>query len=68
MAGRFEGLSDLEWKLFEDIFSEEAKKGKGMPHVPYRYVINTLLYILITGCRWCDIPKEVQWASKSSAH
>ncbi|MBD6620832.1 transposase, partial [Komarekiella sp. 'clone 1'] len=20
MAGRFEGLSDLEWKLFEDIF------------------------------------------------
>ena len=68
MAGRFEGLSDLEWKLFEDIFPEGARKGKGMPHVPYRYVINTLLYILITGCRWCDIPQEAQWASKSSAH
>jgi hypothetical protein len=51
MAGRFEGLSDLEWKLFEDKFPEEVKKGKGMPHVPYRYAINTLLYILITGCR-----------------
>jgi hypothetical protein len=23
MAGRFEGLSDLEWKLFEDIFPNE---------------------------------------------
>jgi hypothetical protein len=35
MAGRFEGLSDLEWKLFEDIFPEEpSKRGKGMPNVP----------------------------------
>jgi hypothetical protein len=32
MAGRFEGLSDLEWKLFEDIFPKQAsKRGKGMP-------------------------------------
>ncbi len=29
MAGRFEGLSDLEWKLFEDIFPPEPeKRGK----------------------------------------
>jgi transposase len=56
MAGRFEGLSDLEWKLFEDIFPPEPeKRGKGMPHAPYRYVLNSLLYILITGCRWCDL-------------
>ena len=49
MAGRFQGLSDLEWKLFEDIFPEEpSKRGKGMPHTPYRYVLNSLLYILIT--------------------
>ncbi len=26
MAGRFEGLSDLEWKLFEDIFPGETRK------------------------------------------
>jgi hypothetical protein len=24
MAGRFEGLSDLEWKLFEDAFLDLA--------------------------------------------
>ena len=69
MAGRFEGLSDLEWKLFEDIFPEKPqKRSRGMPPVPFRYVLNSLLYILITGCRWCDLPYGKQWASKSSAH
>lgn len=69
MAGRFEGLSDLEWKLFEDIFPPESeKRGKGMPHAPYRHVLNSMLYILITGCRWCDLPRGNMWASKSSSH
>lgn len=68
MAGRFEGLNDLEWKLFEDIFPTQRKRGKGMPHVPFRYVVNSLLYILITGCRWCDLPQGQAWASKSAAH
>lgn len=26
MAGRFEGISDLEWRLFEDIFPREPEK------------------------------------------
>ncbi len=39
-----------------------------MPHVPFRYVLNSLLYILITGCRWCDLPQGEIWASKSAAH
>ena len=39
-----------------------------MPHVPFRYVLNSLLYILITGCRWCDLPQGKIWASKSSAY
>jgi transposase len=30
--------------------------------------VNTLLYVLITGCRWCNLPQGVQWASKSAAH
>ncbi|WP_219725057.1 transposase [Fischerella thermalis] len=35
---------------------------------PARHVLNTLLYVLITGCRWCDVPKGEIWASKSAAH
>ena len=69
MAGRFEGLSNLEWKLFEDLLPQPAeKRGRGMPHAPFRKVLNTQLYVLITGCRWCDIPQGEQWGSKSSAH
>lgn len=69
MAGRFEGVSDVEWQLFADIFpSETAQRGRGMPRVSVRKALNSLLYILITGCRWCDIPRGKQWAAKSSAH
>src|SRR5918911_1787312 len=69
MAGRFEGVSDLEWRLFEDVFPPAPpKRGRGMPHAPFRKVLNTLLYILITGCRWCDVPRGPQWASKSATH
>ena len=69
MAGRFEGLSELEWRLFEDIFPPEPeKRSRGMPKTPFGKVLNTLLYVLITGCRWCDVPRGAQWGSKSAAH
>ena len=69
MAGRFEGLSDLEWRLFEDVFPPAPpKRHRGMPHAPFRQILNTLLYVLITGCRWCDVPRGPQWASKSATH
>jgi len=62
-------LSDLEWKLFEAVMTEEGeKRGRGMPHAPFRCILNTLMYVLVTGCRWCDVPKGENWASKSSAH
>ena len=58
MAGRFEGLSDLEWQLLADMRpAAPPQRGRGMPHTPFRKVVNTLLYVLITGCRWCDLPR-----------
>ena len=68
MAGRFEGLREDEWKLFEHIFSVEETKGRGQPKASVRSSLNSLMYILITGCRWCDIPYGPQWASKSASH
>ena len=69
MAGRFEGVSDLEWRLFEDVFPPAPpKRRRGMPHAPFRKILNTLLYILITGSRWCDVPHGPQWGSKSATH
>ncbi|NRB06067.1 MAG: transposase, partial [Richelia sp.] len=50
MAGRFEGLSNLEWSLFEDIFPKAPeKRERGMPYSSFLYVLNTLVYMLITG-------------------
>ena len=61
MAGRFEGLSDSEWRLFEDILPPAPlKRRRGMPHAPFRQLLNTLLYILITGSRCCDVPHGPQ--------
>jgi transposase len=68
MAGTFEGLTDSEWKLFAELFPPEpAKRGRGMPHTPFRKLVHTLLSVLITGCRWCDLPRGPQGASKSAA-
>jgi hypothetical protein len=39
-----------------------------MLHPLFCKVVNTLLYVLITGCRWCDIQPGPQWASRSAAH
>ena len=48
MAGRFKGLSNLERSLFEDIFPKPPeKREREMLHFSFRYVLKTLLYILI---------------------
>ena len=68
MAGRFEGVSDLEWRLFEDVFPPAPpKRGRGMPHAPFRKILNTLLYVLITGCRWCDVPRAAMGLEECDA-
>ena len=69
MAGRFEGVSDLEWRLFEDVFPPAPpKRRRGMLPAPFRPMLHTLLYILLTGCRWGDVLRGPQWASKSATH
>jgi transposase len=61
MAGRFEGLRGLGWQLFEDIFPPAPPmRGRSMPPTPVRTVVNSLLHILITSCRWCDLPRGAQ--------
>lgn len=69
MSGRFTGVTDQEWSLVESALPPlPEKRGKGMPAVPRRHVINSLLHMLITGCRWCDLPREEGFAARSSSH
>jgi len=69
MAGRFEGVRDLAWRLFEEVFPPAPpKRRRGMLPAPFRPMLHTLLYILLTGCRWGDVLRGPQWASKSATH
>ncbi len=47
---------------------EVEKRRRGMPHAFYLYVLNTLIYILITLLPLVDIPSGEIWTSKSSTH
>jgi hypothetical protein len=54
MAGRFAGVSDLEWRLFEDIFPPAPpKRRRGMPHAPFRKLLHTLLDVLMKVFQSC---------------
>ena len=70
MSGRFEGISDEAWLLLGSMMPGYGeRRGRGMPPAPFRAVINSILYVLITGCRWCDIPDDRDvFASKTSSH
>ncbi|RME57441.1 transposase, partial [Candidatus Parcubacteria bacterium] len=51
--------------MLEPLFpAPPAKRGRGMPPVPRRHALNTILYVGITGCRWCDVPRTGPFASK----
>ena len=68
MAGTCDGLSALAWKLFADVFPPEpTPRGRGMPPPPFRKVVTTLLYVLSTGCRGCDLRRGAQGASTRAA-
>ena len=67
MAGAFNGVTDAQWSVLSNII-EIPYNGRGRPRPDRRKLINTILYVLITGCRWCDVPVGEQWAKRSTAH
>jgi len=69
MAGRFEGVSDEQWDAMKAYFPQRSENpGRGHPPTAPRRVVNSILYILITGSRWCDLPPQPQFAPRSTSH
>lgn len=69
MPGRFEGLSVEQLDLlYRFMPPEPEKRGKGKPPAPWSEVLNTIFYVLITGCRWADVPNGSIWGARSTAH
>lgn len=67
MSGKFEGLTHTQWMILMPLLPELPYKF-GRPRPDRRKLLNTILYVLISGCRWCDVPIGPQWAKRSTAH
>lgn len=52
-------LTAKQWELIAPLFADEDRTGQvGRPPVPARDVLNGVLWILKTGARWRDLPRE----------
>src|SRR5215472_5263412 len=49
-------LTDLQWAFIRPLLPPPARTGR--PRAPDRQTIEGILYVLITGCRWQDLPRE----------
>jgi transposase len=60
-------IQDDLWEEFRQVLPPEKKAGTvGRPAVPYRKVLDGILYVLRTGCHWKKVPKE--FGSGSTCH
>ena len=65
MAARKKRLGTI-WRIPDDLWRElvpllprEKPRGLvGRPQVPFRTVLDGILYVLRTGCQWKAVPKE----------
>jgi transposase len=52
----FRELSDFEWGVVRPFLPPMSRVG--WPRADDRIVLNGILYVLTTGCRWMDMPLE----------
>lgn len=58
--------SDLWMEIEPMLGREKEPKTRGRPPVPFRYVLDGILYVLRTGCQWKALPRE--YGSGSTCH
>ena len=52
-------LTEKQWQLIAPLFENDNRNGMvGRPATPARDVLNGVLWILKTGARWKDLPRE----------
>lgn len=60
-------IPDDLWNKIQPLLGQEKAKGTaGRPVVPFRLVLDGILYVLRTGCQWKAAPKE--FGSGSTLH
>jgi transposase len=51
-------LSDAQWARLKRLVPRPKRRGR--PRVNEREVLNGILYVLSTGCRWEDLPHDIK--------
>lgn len=64
----YEPLTDAQWQTLEPLFPCPVKRSRGKPHTSWRFVVNSILFVLITTSKWSALPKHPEFATKSAAH
>jgi transposase len=65
--GTIRHILDELWNEVKNMLpAEKLPKTKGRPIVPFRKVLDGILYVLRTGCQWKMLPKE--YGSGSTCH
>ena len=60
-------ISDELWDNISDLLPDDKPKNTvGRPIIPFRKVLDGILYVLRTGCQWKMLPKE--YGSGSTCH
>ena len=49
-------ITKEEWDFIKDFLPQ--KKAIGRPRVDDKKLLNGIMYVLKTGCRWNDMPSE----------
>ncbi|MEM2179055.1 MAG: transposase [Candidatus Methanomethylicaceae archaeon] len=50
----FRELSNKEWSLIKPLLPPKNKRGR--PRFDDRTIINGIIYVITTGCKWEDMP------------
>src|SRR5215813_9939534 len=50
-------LRDAQWQRIERLIPKAKQRGR--PRANEREVLNGVLYVLSTGCRWEDLPHDI---------
>lgn len=56
-------LTDKQWKRIKPLLLKPAKTGR--PRCDDREVVNGILYVLSTGCRYEDLPHDIKASGKT---
>ena len=65
----FTKLTQQEWLLIKSFLPQALFEPRvGRPPADFHKVFNTIFYVLDSGCKWENIPKNKSFVPKSVAH